>query len=191
MNIKTDRTFFVSKRKSERESERRQMDELFENEAEKSTMVAFHADDVIIREGCVYSEMYKILSGSVAVYMKYGERDEYLIGIYSKSRCFGEMNVLSEQPSIYTVVAYDDVLLMRIEKESLEEFIRNHPRNAIDIMQNMVHTFIVMQKNIDLLLNDIYEKQDTNKKRTAQLREKIMQYSMNGLNIGMMTGLEV
>lgn len=167
------------------------MNELLESGTEKSIMVTFHADDVIIREGSVYREMYKILSGSVAVYMKYGERDEYLIGIYSRTRCFGEMNVLSEQPSIYTVVAYDEVLLMRIEKDSLEEFIRNHPRNAIDIMQNMVHTFTVMQKNIDLLLNDIYEKQDTNKKRTAQLREKIMQYSINGLNIGMMTGHEV
>ena len=75
--------------------------------------------------------MYKIISGSVAVYIRYGEKEEHLIGIYSKSKCFGETNVLSDQPNIYTVVAYDDVLLMRITRDSLEEFIRNNPRNAM------------------------------------------------------------
>ena len=167
------------------------MDVEFTSGTDKSKLLTFHADDVIMREGTVYQEMYKILSGSVAVYMRYGEKDEYLIGIYSKARCFGEMNMLSGQPSVYTVVAYNEVLLMRIEKDFLEEFIRNHPRNAIDIMENMVHTFIVMQKNIELLLNDIYEKQDTNKKRTEQIKEKIMQYSINGLNIAMISGHEV
>ena len=88
--------------------------------------------------------------------------------------------MLSDQPGIYTVVAYDDVLLMRISRDSLEEFIRNNPKNAIDIMQNMVHTNMLMQKNINLLLDDIYEKQDTNKKRTQELKNKIEKYRMGG-----------
>lgn len=150
---------------------------------ETSKMVTFQAEEVIIQEGRSYDEMYKIVSGSVAVYMRYGEEDEHLLGIYSKSRCFGEINVLSEQPSIYTVVAYNEVLLMRITRDSLEEFIRNYPGNAIDIMRNMVQTFGFMQKNIELLLNEIYEKRDVNQKRTEELKNKIMRYSMGGLNI--------
>lgn len=145
-------------------------------------MLKFHADDIIIREGGTYEEMYKIISGSVAVYIRYGEKEEHLIGIYSRSKCFGEIHVLSGQPSIYTVVAYDDVLLMRITRDSLEEFIRNNPRNAIDIMQNMVHTNMLMQKNIDLLLDDLYEKQDINKRRTEELKDKIRQYRINGFH---------
>ena len=90
--------------------------------------------------------------------------------------------MLSEQPASYTVVAYDEVLLVRITRDFLEEFIRNNPRNAIDIMKNMGQTVTVMQKNIALLLDDIYEKQDVNKKRTEDLRKKIMQYSAGGLN---------
>ena len=109
-----------------------------------------------------------------------GEKDEHLIGIISKSKCFGEMHVLSEQPSIYTVIAYKEVLLMRITKDSLEEFIANNPQNAIDIMRNMVHTNLLMQKNISLLLDDIYEKQDINKRRTEEIKKKIMQYSISG-----------
>ncbi len=155
-----------------------------ESMQDKSTIKTFHADEIIMQEGQVYHEMYKVLSGSVEVYMRYGEADEHLIGMYSKSRCFGEMNVLSEQPSSYTVVAYDEVLVMRITRDSLEDFIRNNPKNAIEIMQNMTHTYTVMQKNISLLLDDIYEKHDTNKRRTEEIKQKIMQYSLNGLKMG-------
>lgn len=150
---------------------------------ENAAMVKFHADDIIIKEGEIYEEMYKIISGSVAVYLRYGEKEEHLIGIYSKSKCFGETHVLSSQPSIYTVVAYDEVLLMRITKDSLEEFVRNNPRNAIDIMRNMVHTNMLMQKNINLLLDDMNEKQDINKRRTEEIKNKIKQYSINGFNL--------
>ena len=150
---------------------------------EKATMLKFHADDIIMKENGIYEEMYKIISGAVAVYIRYGEKEEHLIGIYSKPKCFGEANVFSDQPGIYTVVAYDDVLLMRISRDSLEEFIRNNPKNAIDIMQNMVHTNMLMQKNIDLLLDDIYEKQDINKRRTEEMKNKIKRYSINGFNL--------
>ena len=149
---------------------------------ENARMQKFQAGDIIMREGGTYDEMYKVVSGSVEVYIRYGERDEHLIGIYSKSKCFGEMSVLSDQAAIYTVVAFDDVLLMRITKDYLEEFIRNNPKNAIDIMKNMVHTTVVMQKNIGLLLDDMYDKDGANKRRTEEIRQKIMQYSAGGLH---------
>lgn len=149
---------------------------------ENARMQKFQAGDIIMREGGTYDEMYKVVSGSVEVYIRYGERDEHLIGIYSKSKCFGEMSVLSDQAAIYTVVAFDDVLLMRITKDYLEEFIRNNPKNAIDIMKNMVHTTVVMQKNIGLMLDDLYDKDGANKRRTEEIRQKIMQYSAGGLH---------
>lgn len=158
------------------------MDKTESMDMEQAKMRKFRAGDIIMREGETYDEMYKVVSGSVEVYIRYGEKDEHLIGIYSKSKCFGELNVLSDQAAIYTVVAFDEVLLMRITKEYLEEFIRNNPRNAIDIMKNMVHTTAVMQKNISLLLDDLYDKNDSNKRRTEEIRQKIMQYSVSGLH---------
>ena len=86
---------------------------------ENASMLKFHADDIILNEGGTYEEMYKIISASVAIYIRYGEKEEHLIGIYSKSKCFGETNVFSSQPSIYTVVAYGDVCLMRIDRKSV------------------------------------------------------------------------
>ena len=48
---------------------------------ENASMLKFHGDDIILKEGGTYEEMYKIISGSVAVYIRYGEKEEHLIGI--------------------------------------------------------------------------------------------------------------
>lgn len=143
-------------------------------------MQKFNADAVIMREGERCGAMYKVLSGSVVLYMRYGEQNEHIVGIYSKQRCFGELNLFSEQPCIYTAVAYDDVLLMKITKDSVEQFIVNNPRNAVDIMTSMVQSFHVMQKNVELLLDDVYAKDRNDRKRTTELKDKIMQYSIRG-----------
>ena len=66
----------------------------------KPRMQTFHAEEMILKEGEESDSMYKILSGSVAVFNRYGEKEEHLIGIYSKGRCFGELNVFSDLPCI-------------------------------------------------------------------------------------------
>lgn len=48
-------------------------------------------------------------------------------------------------------------------------------------MRNMGQTITVMQKNIDLLLDDLNEKQDLNKRRTQELCDKIRQYRVKGI----------
>ena len=136
----------------------------------KTRMQTIHADEMILKEGEVNDSMFKILSGSVAVFNRYGEKEEHLIGIYSKGRCFGELNVFSDLPCIYTVVAYNEVLVMRVTNDSLEEFIAANPRNVIDIMGNMAHTVRMMQKNIEFLIDDFSKKEDEDQK-------KIMQYT--------------
>lgn len=153
------------------------------DEENKAALCYYEEEEIILKEGEVCDEMYKILSGSVIVYLHYGEKDEHVVGVFSKGRCFGEWNVLSDQASIYTYVAYDKVLLMRITKDSLEDFIKNNPKNAIDIMQNMTQSMIMFQKNIELFLDEkTYasqkEEETLNK---AELKKKIMHYSTCGL----------
>lgn len=143
----------------------------------KPRMQTFHADEMILKEGEVNDSMFKILSGSVAVFNRYGEKEEHLIGIYSKGRCFGELNVFSDLPCIYTVVAYNEVLVMRVTNDSLEEFIATNPRNVIDIMGNMAHTIRMMQMNIEFLIDDFSKKEDEDEKKKDEVRKKVMQYT--------------
>lgn len=132
---------------------------------ENDRLHIFHADEIIIQEGRIYNELFEILKGSVAVYIRYGQKDEHLIGIYSKTRCFGEMNVLSGKPSSYTVVACEEVLSMRITKDFLENLIRSNPQRAADTMRNIMYTSAALQDNIYLLLEDIHEKQKMNQEQ--------------------------
>lgn len=160
------------------------MAELKQNTGDKEgVMQKFGADEIIMREGENCDAMYKVLSGSVVIYIQYGKKNEHIWGIYSKSRCFGEMNIFSDLPCVYTAVAYDEVVLMKITKNSLEKFVMSYPKNAIDIMSSMAQNFYVMQKNVQLLLDDIYEKDNGNRKRTKELMDKIMQYGIRGQSL--------
>lgn len=154
-----------------------------EAEESRASVCYFEDEEIILKEGELSDEMYKILSGSVIVYLHYGEKEEYVVGIFSKGRCFGEWNVLSDEPSGYTFVAYGKVLLLRITKDSLEDFIKNNPKNAIDIMHNMAQSMVMLQKNIDLFLEekDYRDKKEELQKQKNDLKKKIMQYNIGGL----------
>ena len=154
-------------------------------EETRAALCYFEDEEIILQEGKLGDKMYKILSGSVIVYLRYGEKDEYVVGILSKGKCFAEWNVFSNQSSVYTFVAYGKVLLMRITKDSLENFIQNNPKNAIDIMQNMVQSTLMLKKNIEFFLEEKdYENQknDETQKKKMDIKQKILQYSMIGIS---------
>lgn len=150
-------------------------------EAQRKILVeAFEPDTVILREGEPCDYMYKILSGAVELYLRYGTAEEHLIGIASGARCFGEHNLLTGQPCAYTVVAYNKVLVERIHRDALEEFVRTNPQNAIEIMTSMARSGILMQKNMDILLDELNAK-DKQKKSSLEIQNAIMQYRVNAL----------
>ena len=147
----------------------------------KSLMCSYEPDEVILREGESCNVMYKVLSGSVVVYMRYGEEDEHVVGVYSKSQCFGEWNMLTGQPSVYTFVAFDKVMLLQVDRHSLEDFIRNYPQNALDIMQNMAQSMVMMRTNVDLLLDELYGKAAKSEQQAEEIRQKIRYFSVSGM----------
>ena len=122
-------------------------------------MKKFSEDEVIIREGETYEEMYKIVSGRAALYLQYGTENEYLIGVLSDGKWFGEVSVLTGKPSPYSVVAISDIMVMRIGADRFESFISQNPRNTAEIMKNMA-----------------------NKELAESIRMKIAQYNLSGIS---------
>lgn len=120
-----------------------------------SAMLRFREDEVILRQGGLEREMYKIISGKAAVYFNFGQPDEYLIGILSEQRCFGELSLLCGKPSVYTAVAFGEVLIFRITEDNFDEFIKQNPKNAIDIMKNLANTIATLSMNLNLLTEDL------------------------------------
>ena len=121
----------------------------------KAGITEYKEDEIILKQGDPDKSLYKILSGQVAVYINYGKEDEYLVGIQSFPSCFGEMTILSEQPSFYTVVALTETKILCVPEENFEGFIQGNPANAISIMKTMAKNISLLNMNIKMLNEEI------------------------------------
>ena len=116
------------------------------------------ADKVILKEGSRSDYVYKIVSGRAVCYINYGTDDEYLLGSIKEGSTFGEYSLLTGKPSIYTVVAFTDMLLMRIERGEFSKFIGLNAGNAVTIMKNMADMMNVMKVNIDMMNEELHHR---------------------------------
>lgn len=148
----------------------------------QAKMVRFSANSVIFREGEYNVDMYKVINGHVELYTGYGSSTEHLLGLLGSQSCFGELGLLIDKPSIYTAIAYDEVLLLRISENDLEDFMLENQKNIIDILQNMAESMYSMRYQMDLLLTELesgkrsYE--DLIRERRLQARQSLKQYAV-------------
>lgn len=149
-----------------------------------SFLKKFVEDEILIHEGEVKPEMYKIISGYAAIYLNYGKENEYLLGILSEQQCFGELGLLCKEPSIYTVVAVDDVLVMCIQRNNFDEFIEKNPNNAVNIIKGMARSMVTLRGNIDMLVDELIYEDKQSKYSPEELRQKIYNYARQSIWTG-------
>ena len=118
---------------------------------DRGKMLRFREDDVILHEGIVNTEMYKIISGRAVCYLGYGTDEEYVLATLKEGQSFGEYSLLTGKPGIYTVIAYTDTLLLRIGEDEFTRFVEMNANNSIEIMKNMAKMINVLKTNIDML----------------------------------------
>lgn len=151
-------------------------------------MKKFSEDEVIIREGETYEEMYKIVSGRAALYLQYGTENEYLIGVLSDGKWFGEVSVLTGKPSPYSVVAISDIMVMRIGADRFESFISQNPHNTAEIMKNMANSIVMLKANVGMMSEELteilntLEKDKANKELAESIRMKLARYNLSGIS---------
>lgn len=133
---------------------------------------------VILTEGEVNLDMYKILTGHAEVYIGYGTDRETLIGIIGPQACFGEFGLLLQKPSLYTVIAFSDMTVIRITEGEMGDFVQNNHRNIIAIMRNMAQTMLIMRRQIDMLLNDLEEGKKPDEATIHSLEKNIGCYTV-------------
>ncbi|WP_026651610.1 cyclic nucleotide-binding domain-containing protein [Butyrivibrio proteoclasticus] len=121
---------------------------------------------IILRENEVNMDMYKIVDGHVEVYSGYGTDSEAILSVLGKGSYFGEIGLLAQKPAIYTVIAYDDVLLMRITMDDIDEYIKANYHDIFHIMQHMAETMYNLKYSMDMVIGDfelrdkVYEKKE-------------------------------
>ena len=121
---------------------------------DKAKMLRFSEDEIVLREGEINNDMYKIISGHAVYYFNYGTDKELVIGGLRDGNTFGEYSLLTGKPGIYTVVAFSELLVLRISRTELERFITINASNFTEIMHNMAKMLNVMKVGMDMLSGD-------------------------------------
>ena len=139
-------------------------------------MLKILENEIIINAGEKNDLLYKVVAGSFAIYMNYGEDSEYLIGVLGKGKCFGEIGFLAEQESPYTIVANEDSMVLDVDKLHFQDFIVNNPKNVVDIMTSMSKMVSLLQKHVELILKESNMEYERKQQMTENLMNKIKQY---------------
>jgi len=123
----------------------------------EAVLVNYHEDEIIVKQGDTEKCLYKVMSGAVALYLNYGEDDEYLVGVQSFPNCFGELTILAGRPNLYTAVALGETVILSVPEDAFDAFIHNDPQNAIIIMKTMARNFSMVNMNMNLLVDELKE----------------------------------
>ena len=122
-------------------------------------------DTMILREGEINLDMYKIVSGHVEMYTGYGTPNEVLIGLLGPDTCFGEFGILTGQPAIYTIITYSKTKILRVTEGLMGDFIQENKDDILQIMRNMATNMTRMQHQINQLSRELEEVTENRTKR--------------------------
>ena len=122
-------------------------------------------DTMILREGEINLDMYKIVSGHVEMYTGYGTPNEVLIGLLGPGTCFGEFGILTGQPAIYTIITYSKTQILRVTEGLMGDFIQENKDDILQIMRNMATNMTRMQHQINQLSRELEEVTENRTKR--------------------------
>ena len=128
---------------------------------EQAKFVRVAADKVIIREGDNSTVLYKIVSGKAVCYLQYGTDNEYLLGSLKEGASFGEYSLLTDKPALYTVVAFTDMLLLRIQKDEFHNFLEMNPANALEIIKAQMRMLERLKINVYMLNEELHSNIDS------------------------------
>ena len=115
-----------------------------------STSLVMHCQkgEVIIQQGELQRDVYKILSGTVGAYTNYGKINEMRAGQHTAPDYFGEIMLLAEQPSYCTIVAESAVAVLRVSEEDFEVYLQKDVQNALSIVKAMADNLRMVHINI-------------------------------------------
>ena len=94
--------------------------------------------DVVFRQGEFATTFYKILSGSVGVYVGYGSEKEKQLSTLHAGDYLGEMGVIDACPRSATAVVLEDGTKMEeIPEKELDSYFKNRSDDLFQIMRGL------------------------------------------------------
>ena len=115
------------------------------NLSTKVKKTKFKAKETIIKEGTMNEEFYFITKGKVKV----KSSSQQTLRVYDTGNCFGEISLLYDSPTPYSVVAKENTVCYVLSKENFIDLLKDKKVN--DFMKQKM----LMEDN-DISLSDLY-----------------------------------
>ena len=133
--------------------------------------------DVVFRQGEFATTFYKILGGSVGVYVGYGSEKEKQLSTLHAGDYLGEMGVIDAYPRSATAVVLEDGTKMEeIPEKELDSYFKTRSDDLFQIMRGLARR--VRERTDDYeaacrALDELKKTYGEPEKRTGSLLEKI------------------
>lgn len=95
-------------------------------------VIQYHEGQTIFHEGMLGSNLFVVLSGSIAIFRKNKQ-----IAQLSTGDAFGEMSVLNQRPRSATAAALKSSNLLTLDERQINEMLQKHV--AVRILLNIIH----------------------------------------------------
>ncbi len=119
---------------------------------------SYRKNDVIVREGDIGTSIYKILSGSAAVFSDYGGSGEKQLAVLHAGDYFGEMAVIEITCRSATVVAQEDeTRLAVVDASDLSGYLSEHKGEINNIAHHLGRRLRELTNNYTEVCNTLRE----------------------------------
>lgn len=113
---------------------------------EKATILRYGAKEAVVTEDEISPYFYAILSGTVHVSVDEASLDGSLRSVYictlGPGDVFGEAGIFIKVKRTATVVADDDVTLLRLHRDDISAFIRGQPVGGNKLLLVIVYSLL-------------------------------------------------
>ena len=110
-------------------------------------LTQYRKNELIFSEGDTFDSFYIIESGKVSIYVEKCGVDEP-VNVLGKNEYFGEMAIFNNNRRTASAMAYDDIELLRVDKDYFLSFIRSHPQ-----VFNKINR-VLIKRNEELLVRE-------------------------------------
>jgi transcriptional regulator with GAF, ATPase, and Fis domain/polyferredoxin len=97
------------------------------NYFESAGKASFDAGDVIVDFNDSLDHLYVILEGSVSVYLKDINYNDYKVNTLKPGNTFGEMTLLTDDSQPFMIKANEGLKVIKLEKSKFDELLQQHP----------------------------------------------------------------
>ncbi len=137
--------------------------------------VVVPAGRVIFEQESLGDDLYVIENGQVQVIRQLENGIDNALAVLEGGEIFGEMALLEEQPRSARVVAYTDVSLLSISRQTFDRLIEESPTVAVHLLKRISARLRERNEHQEVLLNEKLQLIDELATKNAQLERTLME----------------